>query len=79
MDTQTSSRSGLGLAIATAIAIVATLVVNTLSNLYPPGGQNVGEIANTVLAGVLITPANYAFAIWGANLPGADCLRHFSI
>ena len=60
-----SSRSGLGLALATAIAIAATLVVNTLSNLYPPGGQNVGEIANTVLAGVLITPANYAFAIWG--------------
>jgi len=60
-----SSQSGLGLAIATVIAIVATLGVNTLSNLYPPGGQNVGEIANTVLAGVLITPANYAFAIWG--------------
>ena len=30
-----------------------------------PGGQNVGQIANTTLAGVLITPANYAFAIWG--------------
>jgi hypothetical protein len=25
----------------------------------------VGEIANTVLVGVLLTPANYAFAIWG--------------
>ncbi|NJL49328.1 MAG: tryptophan-rich sensory protein [Leptolyngbyaceae cyanobacterium SM2_5_2] len=60
-----SSRPGLGLATATAMAIAATLVVNTLSNLYPPGGQNVGEIANTVLSGVLITPANYAFAIWG--------------
>ncbi|NMF82486.1 tryptophan-rich sensory protein [Nodosilinea sp. P-1105] len=41
------------------------MVINTLSNLFPPNGQNVGEIANTVLAGVLITPANYAFAIWG--------------
>ena len=59
------SSPGLGLAMATAIAIAATLVVNTLSNIFPPGGQNVGEIANTVLAGVLITPANYAFAIWG--------------
>jgi hypothetical protein len=58
-------RSGLALAIATMVAIASTLVVNTLSNLYPPGGQNVGEIANTLLAGVLITPANYAFAIWG--------------
>ncbi|WP_225907472.1 tryptophan-rich sensory protein [Leptolyngbya sp. BL0902] len=58
-------KSGFGLAIATIVAIVATLAVNTLSNLYPPGGQNVGEISNTVLAGVLITPANYAFIIWG--------------
>jgi hypothetical protein len=60
-----SPKSGLGWAIGTIAAIVATLAVNTLSNLYPPGGQNVGEISNTVLAGVLITPANYAFIIWG--------------
>lgn len=57
--------SGLGQSIVTLLAIIGTLVVNTLSNIIPPGGQNVGEIANTVLAGVLITPANYAFAIWG--------------
>ncbi|MGF1491423.1 MAG: TspO/MBR family protein [Microcoleaceae cyanobacterium] len=57
--------SGLGLAIASFAAIISTLLVNTLSNFFPPGGQNVGEIANTVLSGVLITPANYAFAIWG--------------
>ncbi|MEM9007988.1 MAG: tryptophan-rich sensory protein [Cyanobacteria bacterium P01_F01_bin.86] len=61
---QTAS-PGWGLAIATVFAIIGTLIVNTLSNIIPPGGQNVGEIANTVLAGVLITPANYAFAIWG--------------
>ncbi len=60
-----SKKGGWLLAIATPIAIVGTLVINTLSNFYPPGGQNVGEIANTALAGVLITPANYAFAIWG--------------
>ncbi len=60
-----SPKPGLGWAIGTIAAIVATLAVNTLSNLYPPGGQNVGEISNTVLAGVLITPANYAFIIWG--------------
>lgn len=63
--TPSNPKSGLGWAIATLVAIVATLAVNTLSNLYPPGGQNVGEISNTVLAGVLITPANYAFIIWG--------------
>lgn len=61
---QTAS-SGLGLAIAALAAIIGTLLVNTLSNIFPPDGQNVGEIANTILSGVLITPANYAFAIWG--------------
>jgi len=60
-----NSGSRRSLAIATVIAIIATLLVNTLSNLFPPGGQNVGEIANTLLSGVLITPANYAFIIWG--------------
>lgn len=58
-------RGGWGLAIATLIAIIGTLAVNTLSNFFPPGGENVGQIANTILAGVLIIPANYAFAIWG--------------
>jgi hypothetical protein len=57
--------SGRGLAIATLSAIFAALIINTLSNFFPPGGANVGEIANTLLAGVLIIPANYAFAIWG--------------
>lgn len=57
--------SGSGLAIATLTAIIGTLLVNMLSNFFPPGGQNVGEIANTVLSNVLIIPANYAFAIWG--------------
>lgn len=62
MQTYTSGR---GLAIATLSAVIIALLVNTLSNFFPLGGQNVGEISNTVLEGVLITPANYAFAIWG--------------
>ncbi|PSN17774.1 hypothetical protein C7271_15975 [filamentous cyanobacterium CCP5] len=57
--------SGRGLAIATLSAVIVALLINTLSNFFPLGGQNVGEIANTVLDGVLIIPANYAFAIWG--------------
>jgi hypothetical protein len=57
--------SGIMLSIATLIAILATLSVNILSNFFPPAGLNIGEIANTILQGVQITPANYAFAIWG--------------
>lgn len=60
---QPSSRSLLPL--ATLFAILATLTVNVLSNLFPARGLNIGEIANTILQGVQITPANYAFAIWG--------------
>ncbi|MBE9227160.1 tryptophan-rich sensory protein [Phormidium sp. LEGE 05292] len=63
--TRQESNSGLGLSIATLIAIFATLIVNILSNFFPPSGRNIGEIANTILQGVLIIPANYAFAIWG--------------
>ncbi|MEL6135826.1 MAG: tryptophan-rich sensory protein [Cyanobacteria bacterium J06626_23] len=66
MGTSTPQRRvGWRLAIATWTAIVGTFAVNTLSNVFPPGGLNVGEISNTVLGGVLITPASYAFAIWG--------------
>lgn len=59
------STGGTVLAIATPLAILGTLAVNTLSNTNPPGGANVGEIANTLLKDVRILPANYAFIIWG--------------
>jgi hypothetical protein len=57
--------SGVVLPIATLISILATLTVNVLSNIFPPQGLTIGEVANTILQGVQITPANYAFAIWG--------------
>jgi hypothetical protein len=47
------------------MAILATLAINVLSNFFPPQGLSIGEIANIILGGVQITPANYAFAIWG--------------
>ncbi|MEM7794481.1 MAG: tryptophan-rich sensory protein [Cyanobacteria bacterium P01_C01_bin.118] len=59
-----------GLAIATWIAIVGTLVVNTLSNIFPIDGNTVADLANGPLGGVLITPANYAFSIWGVIYVG---------
>jgi hypothetical protein len=56
---------GIVLPLATLLAILATLSVNALSNFMPIQGLNIGEISNTILQGVLITPASYAFAIWG--------------
>ncbi|MDJ0799284.1 MAG: tryptophan-rich sensory protein [Calothrix sp. MO_167.B12] len=51
--------------IVTFVAIVTAFVVNVISNIFPAGGINIGEISNTLFKDVLIIPANYAFAIWG--------------
>jgi hypothetical protein len=53
------------LAILTIVAILGAIVINGLSNFFPVNGLSIGAIANTIFANVLITPANYAFAIWG--------------
>ncbi|MDV3351016.1 tryptophan-rich sensory protein [Leptolyngbyaceae cyanobacterium CCMR0082] len=58
------------LAIATWVAILGTLAVNTLSNFFPIDGNTVADLANGPLGGVLITPANYAFIIWGVIYVG---------
>jgi hypothetical protein len=52
-------------AFLTLAAIIGTIAVNAWSNIAPIGGQNIGEIANTDFADVLIIPASYAFSIWG--------------
>ncbi|MGB3299570.1 MAG: tryptophan-rich sensory protein [Phormidesmis sp.] len=49
----------------TVVAVLIAIAINGLSNVYPPAGKNTGEVSNTLLNGVLITPAGYAFAIWG--------------
>ncbi|MDX2230626.1 MAG: tryptophan-rich sensory protein [Leptolyngbyaceae cyanobacterium bins.349] len=49
----------------TVFAILGSFVVNAISNIRPLNGESIGQISNTQFANVLITPANYAFAIWG--------------
>ncbi|AFZ42897.1 hypothetical protein PCC7418_0675 [Halothece sp. PCC 7418] len=51
--------------VSNMIAIVAAFGVNVLANVRPIGGLTLGEISNQLFADVLITPARYAFAIWG--------------
>ncbi len=46
-------------------AILAAFGINVLANVAPFNGLTIGEISNTFFTEVLITPANYAFAIWG--------------
>jgi hypothetical protein len=53
------------LAMVTIVAILGAIGINAISNFFPVNGLSIGAIANTIFANVLITPANYAFAIWG--------------
>jgi hypothetical protein len=64
MQSNISHRGLLG-QISTLVAIIAAFVVNVWSNISPIGGLNIGKISNTLFNDVLITPENYAFAIWG--------------
>jgi hypothetical protein len=61
----------------TAVAIVLSIIINTVSNIFPPNGVNIGELANTLFADVRVTPANYAFAIWGLIYSGLIALGIF--
>ncbi|ACB53277.1 conserved hypothetical protein [Crocosphaera subtropica ATCC 51142] len=50
---------------ANLLAILAAFFSNVLANIVPINGLTIGEISNTLFKDVLITPASYAFAIWG--------------
>lgn len=49
----------------TVAMVLMAIAANGYSNVNPPAGKNTGEVSNTILSNVLITPAGYAFAIWG--------------
>jgi hypothetical protein len=51
--------------VLTLAAIVSTIVVNALASRWIANGLTIPKISNGLLGGVLITPANYAFIIWG--------------
>ena len=64
-DTNDSSFSSLLRQIINLVAIVAAFGINVFANLNPPNGLTIGDISNQLFDDILITPANYAFAIWG--------------
>jgi len=59
------AQSGTIAPLLTLLSIIAAFGINVWSNINPMGGRSIGAIANTTFAGVMITPANYAFMIWG--------------
>lgn len=51
--------------IFTLAAILAAFGTNVWANINPVNGLTIGEISQQLFGSVLITPASYAFAIWG--------------
>ena len=51
--------------ISTLIAIIAAFGTNVWANINPPNGLTIGAISQQIFQNVLVTPASYAFAIWG--------------
>ena len=51
--------------IFTLISIIAAFGMNVWANIAPINGATIGEISNSLFGNILITPANYAFAVWG--------------
>ncbi|MGK7908263.1 MAG: tryptophan-rich sensory protein [Synechococcus sp.] len=55
---------------ATMVAIWASFSANILANVIPLKGLSIGAISNQFFADVLITPASYAFSVWGVIFLG---------
>ena len=51
--------------ILTLAAILSAFGMNVWANINPPNGLTIGEISQQIFKDVLITPASYAFAVWG--------------
>ncbi len=49
----------------TFVSIIAAFGINIWANINPPNGLTIGAISQNIFKNVLITPASYAFAIWG--------------
>ncbi|MGK7939934.1 MAG: tryptophan-rich sensory protein [Crocosphaera sp.] len=64
---------------ANLLAILAAFFTNVLANIAPINGLTIGEISNTFFEDVLITPASYAFAIWGVIYLGLISLGIYQV
>jgi hypothetical protein len=65
--------------VTTLAAVIGSIVINTLSNVFPLNGVSVGKLSNTLFASVQIIPANYAFAIWGLVYIGLIALGIYQL
>lgn len=61
------------------VAIIAAFSTNVLANVAPINDLTIGEISQTFFGEVLITPASYAFAIWGLIYLGLISLAIYQV
>jgi hypothetical protein len=54
--------------VTTLAAVLGSIAINTLSNVFPLNGVSVGDLSNTLFASVQIIPANYGIVLMGLNL-----------
>ena len=61
----TNSKSVIIRQIVTLVAIIGAFGTNIWANINPVNGLTIGAISQQIFDEVLITPASYAFAVWG--------------
>ncbi|MGB5632939.1 MAG: tryptophan-rich sensory protein, partial [Waterburya sp.] len=64
-DRHTVNNPAIMRQILTLVAILAAFGMNIWANINPPNGSTIGAISQNIFGNVLITPASYAFVIWG--------------
>lgn len=65
--------------VLTLLAVVGAIVLNGLSNRYPPQGTSVADLSNTLFEPVRIIPASYAFVIWALIYIGLLALGFYQL
>jgi hypothetical protein len=60
-------------------AIIGSIVINTISNFFPPDGVDMATLSDRLFTEVQILPANYAFAIWAPIYLGLVALGIYQI
>ena len=59
------------------VAIWASFSANIMANMIPLKGLSIGAISNQLFEDVLITPASYAFSVWGVIFLGLFAFAFF--
>jgi hypothetical protein len=60
-------------------AIIGSIVINTISNFFPPDGVDMATLSDRLFTSVQILPANYAFAIWAPIYLGLIALGIYQV